>query len=45
MSGVGVGSKEMRTALVSNGQLRPLHLMLHDLKMKVGYVASSQRLT
>ena len=40
MSGVGVGSTEMRSALVDTGQLQPLRLMLNDLKTKVGYVAS-----
>jgi hypothetical protein len=38
MSGVGVGSKEMRSVLVDNGQLLPLHLMLNNLKTKLGYV-------
>jgi hypothetical protein len=40
MSGVGVGSKEMRSVLVDNGQLLPLQIMLNDLKMKLGYVTS-----
>ena len=38
MSGVGVGSKEMRSVLVDNGELLPLHLMLNDLQKKLGYV-------
>jgi hypothetical protein len=44
MSGIGVGSKEMRSALVDNGELQPLHLMLNDLKTKVGYVTSYHNL-
>ena len=38
MSGVGVGSDEMRSVLIDNGQLGPLRLILNDLKTKVGYV-------
>ena len=40
MSGIGVGSHEMRSVLVDNGELLPLHLMLNDLKTKLGYVLS-----
>ena len=36
MSGVGVGSNEMYSVLMENGQLLPLHLMLNDLKTKLG---------
>jgi len=42
MSGVGVGSKEMYSVLIDNGQLLPLHLMLNDLKTKLGYVTSNR---
>ena len=38
MSGVGVGSEEMRSALVDTGQLTTLRLMLNDLKTRVGYI-------
>jgi hypothetical protein len=38
MSGIGVGSQEMRSVLVDNGQLPQLRLILNDLKTKVGYV-------
>ena len=38
MSGVGVGSKEMHSVLVDNGELLLLHLMLNDLQKKLGYV-------
>lgn len=38
MSGVGVGSEEMRSVLVDNGQIGPLRLILNDLKTKVGCV-------
>ena len=44
MSGVGVGSEEMRSVLVDNGQLLPLNLMLNDLKTKIGYVISYRNL-
>ena len=44
MSGIGVGSEEMRSTLVDNGQLQPLRLMLNDLKAKVGYVTSYSNL-
>ena len=37
MSGIGVGSKEMRSVLVDNGQLATLRLILNDLKTKIGY--------
>ena len=40
MSGVGVGSREMYSVLMDNGQLLPVHLMLNDLKIKLGYVTS-----
>ena len=40
MSGIGVGSAEMHSVLVDNSQLQPLHLMLNDLKTKIGYRAS-----
>ena len=40
VSGVGVGSEEMRSVLVDNDQLRPLQLMLNDLKTKLGFVTS-----
>jgi hypothetical protein len=40
MSGIGVGSKEMHSALVDNGQLQLLNVMLNDLKTKIGYVTS-----
>jgi hypothetical protein len=40
MSGVGVGSKEMRSVLVDNSQLLPLQIMLNDLKTKLGYMTS-----
>jgi hypothetical protein len=45
MSGVGVGSKEMRSVLVDNGQLAPLRLILNDLKTRVGYVIFFQYFT
>ena len=38
VSGIGVGSEEMHSVLVDNGQLQPLHLMLNDLRAKLGYV-------
>ena len=38
MSGVGVGSEEMCSILIDNGQLDALRLILNDLKTKVGYV-------
>lgn len=38
MSAFGVGSEEMRTVLVNNGQLPSLQLMLSDLKTKLAYV-------
>ena len=38
MSRIGVGSQEMRSVLVDNGQLAQLRLILNDLKTKVGYV-------
>ena len=38
MSGVGVGSEEMRSALVDTSQLTTLRLMLNDLKTRVGYI-------
>lgn len=38
MSGIGVGSKEMRSVLADGGQLESLALMLNDLKLKVAYV-------
>ena len=44
MSGIGVGLKEMCAALVGNGQLQPLFVMLHDLIMKIGYVKFYQTL-
>jgi hypothetical protein len=44
MSGVGVGSKEMRSVLVDNSQLLPLRVMLNDLKMKLGYTTSHHTL-
>jgi hypothetical protein len=44
MSGVGVGSKEMHSVLVDNSQLLPLHLMLNDLKTKLGYAISHHTL-
>ena len=40
MSGVSAGLTEMRSALMDDGQLQLLHLMLNDLKMKVGYMTS-----
>jgi hypothetical protein len=40
MSGIGVGSKEMRSVLVDGGQLDPLSVMLNDLRIKLGYVIS-----
>ena len=40
MSGVGVGSDEMRSVLVETGQLTTLRLILNDLKMRVGYILS-----
>ena len=42
MSGVGAGLTEMQSALMDDGQLQLLHLMLNDLKMKVEYVTSYQ---
>jgi hypothetical protein len=44
MSGIGVGSNEMHSALVDNGQLQPLNVMLNDLKTKIGYVTSYHNL-
>lgn len=38
MSGVGVGSKEMRSVLVDNGQLPAIQVMFNDLKTKLAYV-------
>jgi hypothetical protein len=38
MSGVGVGSDEMRSVLVETGQLTTLRLILNDLKTRVGYI-------
>ena len=40
MSRVGMGSEEMCSVLVDNNQLRPLQLMLNDLKTKLGSVTS-----
>ena len=44
MSGVGVGSEEMHSVLVDNGQLLPLQVMLNDLKTMLGYVTSYRNL-
>lgn len=44
MSGVGVGSEEMRSLLVNNNQLPPLQLMLNDLKTKLACVTSYHKL-
>ena len=44
MSGVGVGSEEMRSVLVDNGELHHLQLILSDLKTKIGYVTSYHNL-
>ncbi len=44
MSRVGVGSKEMCSVLVDNGQLLPLHLMLNNLKMKLAYMTPNHNL-
>lgn len=44
MSGVGVGSEEMRSLLVDNDQLGHLQLMLNDLKTKLGQVTSYRNL-
>jgi hypothetical protein len=38
MSGVGVGSQEMRSVISDNGQLTPLRLILNDLRTTLGYV-------
>ena len=40
MSGVGVGSEEMRSVLVDTGQLSTLRGILNDLKTRVGYIIS-----
>ena len=40
MSGVGVGSTEMRSVISDNGQLTPLRLILNDLRNTLGYVIS-----
>jgi hypothetical protein len=38
MSGMGVGSDEMRSILINDGQVGHLQLILNDLKTKLGYV-------
>jgi hypothetical protein len=38
MSGVGVGSTEMRSVISDNSQLAPLRLVLNDLRTTLGYV-------
>ena len=38
MSGVGVGSDEMREVLVNTGQLNILRGIVNDLKTRVGYI-------
>jgi len=38
MSGIGIGSKEMRSVLVDYGQLVAIHLMLNDLNTTLGFM-------
>jgi hypothetical protein len=38
MSGIGVGSQEMCSVILDNGQLTPLQLILNDLRTTLGYV-------
>jgi len=44
MSGVGVGSEELRSLLVNSNQLLPLQVMLHELKTKLACVTSYRKL-